>query len=137
MKSMKFPLGTFVKVTGYMKRMKSDRGWNIESVTYASWSCTPRVGMVIGMKWVREGRRCFEDEVGWVFEPTSTRLFYVVKFGAMNKPWLVMEEDMQPAEPVRLPMLELIHAVCNDKARAKQRQYAAEQRRDGKGRFVR
>ena len=133
---MKHTIGDYVVVFGAMFRKGST------CVTWIPLSYNKsRLGQVVGLATKYDGD--IEHDFGWVdpnyFVPRKTHRFWQVKFGLMNKPVFVREEDVRLAtidEVEELPKLYQNRAPWNKQAKQDMREEVQNFPRDKNGRWV-
>lgn len=72
----------FVRVTRVRRGYSADKVWE-------AWPTPPRTGTYIGYRTLANGRREFEEEVGYIFEPKEHFRAALVVFSERTKPVLV------------------------------------------------
>ena len=106
----------------------------------------PIVGQIAGLKRFMLGKRFPESTTfGHDGEPdygqaylqvTSTVMVWEVKIGWLNKIVYVLQEDINPAQSAKLPMMFQEQCPWSQAAREEMRKEAASMDRDSKGRFL-
>jgi len=136
---MKYSIGDYVIVSSKMNRV---------GLTHIKWVCfkltKPQFGQVIGLATRYDGNIKGGYSYGFEFDPnyfipTQTHLFWQVKFGLLNKPIYVREEDIRLAtidEVEELPKLYMSRCPYSDKDRKYLSEDSKNWPRDSKGKWT-
>ena len=141
MKKNKYSLmGRYVQVKSYMKPAKEFCARSYRKYALGE----SRVGMVVGYRTVYEGKIKSpnynpEDFVPGYLEVTKSIKVLLVCFWPTYKPVLVLPEDVVTDIAHTDNMAEYLRPTFrpwSEKDRAEERKYAAEMKRDSKGRWI-
>lgn len=137
----KFPFGTEISYHEVLYRSAvNHRGEKHDDLEWKNKEIGTRYGIVVGWKWLKNGKRFWDPECGYSFQAAKNIFILEVKSGMMNNVRFVLPENVDtlfvPERLLPIPDFLSNRPAWSESARQEYREYAAEQKRDSKGRWT-
>jgi hypothetical protein len=138
------PFGKLVRISSAVEIQKGRCYPRTTWYTYRSVKSynlqEPLVGVLIGGRYIQEGETSWDSDEGATFTHRKTMFVYLVQIGYMNKPLMVLPEQVY-LEPLDDPIdqnfkLPYFYKYISKEDRKYLSQGAKDQERDKRGRFV-
>ena len=115
----------------------SSEGWRKQNRVFRKTEAPDAPCAIVGMKYIPEGQKVYiDDSIGFVFETTGKkRLFYLVRYGWLNKEKLVADEDVIANVYPSWTVIPFFFQEISSHEKQLRSEQTERQKRDKNGRF--